>query len=225
MAKTLLNGVNEVFKRIKLIQGDAAALTSLTDSARQHSIDLAIQIWNEVVDEIYDTSGAIRPNGLAENTITLATSDRDYALQSDVNKLLFPLLDETNGRKIFEYEGGYLAMVQEQIVPANWTGLPLYGTIRPTDGELYLDRIPTSDENGLVYKYRYLKDMELSVAADTFPFGDVVFRSLVPVVAEIIRQESDKETDFKSRMSILRQSHRFGVAVSHLNQRRPRESW
>lgn len=51
MAKTLLNGVNEVFKRIKLIQGDAAALTSLTDSARQHSIDLAIQIWNEVVDE------------------------------------------------------------------------------------------------------------------------------------------------------------------------------
>ena len=52
MAKTLLDGVNEVLKRVSLIQGDNAILTDLTDSSRQVYIDVAVQVWNESVDEI-----------------------------------------------------------------------------------------------------------------------------------------------------------------------------
>jgi hypothetical protein len=39
-----LNAVNEVLKKKGIIAGDSALLTSLTDSARQVSIDLAIQV-------------------------------------------------------------------------------------------------------------------------------------------------------------------------------------
>src|SRR3990167_4966403 len=166
--KTLLNGVNEVLKRAKLIQGDAGALTSLTDSARQLWVDTIIQCWNEVVGELYRETGTPVPTMIAEGTITLATNDRDYALAGGAGNdvLYFPLVDETNGQYIYEYSGGWMKLRQDQAIPADYTGLPNYGAIDPTDGELYLDRIPTATENGLVYKYRYQKDGVLDSAAD-----------------------------------------------------------
>lgn len=195
MAKTLLNGVNEVLKRVGEIQGDAAALTSLTDSPRQAYIDLAIQIWNELIDEVYSAASVPLPSILAEATITLATGDRDYALNSAVTVLRWPLRNETTGLSIEEYPGGYMAMVDEQLVPANYTGLANYAAIRPTDGQLYLDRIPTSVENGLVYKYRYEKDGVLDEAADTMPFTDKVFRAMVPAVSEFWRKRQERSFD------------------------------
>lgn len=195
MAKTLLNGVNEVLKRAGVIQGESAALASLTDSGRQGFIDVAIQAWNETVELLYETSSMPMPQELAENTITLVASDRDYALQTDLVQFRFPLLDETNGRTIEEYPGGYVALVNDQWRPGNYTGIPYFGAIRPTDGQLYLDRIPQSTEAGLVYKYRYDKDVSLSAASDTFPFSDAVFRSLVPAVAELWKKERHREFD------------------------------
>lgn len=192
MAKTLLNGVNEVLERLGIIQGDTAVLTSLTDSSRQMVINFTVDAWNEAIDALYAMSATPKPNELAENTITLATSDRDYALQTDVNQLYFPLLDETNGRYIEEYKKGYFHLVSSQSVPANYTGLPTYACIRPTDGQLYLDSIPTSNENGLVYKYRYDKELVLSAYTDTVPFKDVVFRQMVRAVAEIVNRELNK---------------------------------
>lgn len=181
---TLLNGVNEVLKRTRSLDV-SGELSSLTDEAKQVYIDLAIQLWNEVIDQLYSVAEIPRPNVLVESTITLATNDRDYALPLDLVQLYFPLLDETNGRYITEYPGGYMQVVRDQPFPANHTGLPIAGAIRPTDGELYLDALPTSNENGLVYKLRYDKDTELTAEADTMPFPDAVFRALVPVVAEL----------------------------------------
>ena len=183
MSKTLLNGVNEVLKKAKLIQGDSGSLSTLTDSPRQVWVDNAVQAWNETIEELFSVTGKPMPSELAESTITLVTNDRDYALASDLVSLHWPLLDETYGQYIEESE--YLRLVASQPIPADFTGLPLYGAIRPTDGQLYLDRIPTASENGLVYKYRYDKDISLSTAAATFPFSDTVFRSLVPAVTEI----------------------------------------
>lgn len=186
--KTLLNGVNEVLKRVQVIDADGE-LSTLTDSARQVFIDTAVQVWNELVEELYTSDLLAKPNELAEDTITLSTNDRDYALASDLLQLRWPLLDETNGRYITEYPGGYEALVRDQPFPSNETGLPLHGAIRPTDGQLYLDKLPTSNENGLVYKYRYDKDVSLSSASDTFPFSDAVFRALVPAAAEVWKLE------------------------------------
>lgn len=216
---TLLDGVNAVLKRVKVIQGDSGALASLTDSARQNYIDICIQIWNELVEQLYSVSEVSMPKELAENTITLATGDRDYALQTDVVQLHFPLLDETNGQYITEYPGGYLQLVQDQPFPANETGLPTMAAIRPTDGQLYLDRIPTSAENGRVYKYRYDKDVSLSVAASTFPFIDPVYRAMIPAVAEVWMLRNNQTYNdgvYKSSM---------GRASRLLTGKQLRDSW
>lgn len=189
MAKTLLDCVNEVLERKGIIQGDTSLLTTLTDSSRQRSINLAIDAWNEGIDKLYSRTNLPKPNELAEDTITLATSDRDYALAADLNQLYFPLIDETNGYFIEEYKQGYLHLVNSQPYPNNETGLPSYACIRPTDGQLYLDRIPTANENGYVFKYRYDKELVLSDAADTVPFKDVVFRAMVRAVAEIFSRD------------------------------------
>ena len=219
MSKTLLNGVNEVLKKAKLIQGDSGSLSSLTDSGRQVWVDTAVQCWNEVVEELYSTTGKPYPQNLAEATITLVTNTRAYTLASDFNILKWPLLDETNGQYIHEYNGGYIALVNSQPIPADYTGLPIYAAIRPTDGYLYMDHIPTSSENGLIYKYRYLKDISVDAAADIFPFNDAVFRSLVPAVTELFNFYHRKEFSegmFKSSL---------GRAARYLSNTAPMESY
>ncbi len=52
MAQTLLQAVNAILKRTAIVAGDAGALTTLTDSARQVSIDQAVQVINEGVAEL-----------------------------------------------------------------------------------------------------------------------------------------------------------------------------
>lgn len=219
MAKTLLNGVNEILKRVSVIQGDSGALSTLTDSGRQVYIDLAVQVLNEAMEELYSLANKPMPNILSENTITLVTSDRDYALQTNLVQLLYPLLDETNGQLILEYPGGYMGMISDQTYPNNYTGLPTYATISPKTGELYLDRIPTSSENGLVYKYRYIKDGSLSAAADQFPFSDAVFRAIIPAASQLWAKYQKKEFDGgEYRLSMAR-------AMRFLSQGLQRESW
>ena len=115
MAKTLLNGCNEVLKRASLIQGDSGVLTTLTDSGRQIFIDTAVQVWNEAIEDLYETVGQTKPNALAEDTITLATGTRNYTLNTALNELYYPFIDETNGNFIVEYPGGYLEMVSNQL--------------------------------------------------------------------------------------------------------------
>ena len=216
---TLLTGTNEVLKRVQLIQGDSGILTTLTDSARQVYIDTAVQMWNETIDELYSISDKPKPKELAENTITLTTSTRAYALQTDLLQLYWPFLDETNGRFITEYPGGYLDLVTSQLVPANYTGLPIMGCIRPTDGYIYLDRIPTSNENGLIYKYRYDKSLNMTTAAAVFPFNDAVFRSLVPSVAELWKKQHNNKFDNGIYQNGL------GRASRYLLNLQQRDSW
>lgn len=219
MAKTLLDGVNELLKRVGEIRGDTGVLASLVDSGRQNSIDIAVQIWNESVDELYSTTALAMPNELAENTITLVLDDRDYVLQSDLLELRFPLQDETNGHFISEYPGGYQALVESQPQPANFKGLPQFAAIRPTDGLLYLDTLPQTAEAGRIYKYRYDKETVLTLATDVFPFTDAVFRALVPAGSEV--WERKKKRQFDQPMFDLS----MGRAGRLLNQTQPRQSW
>lgn len=218
MAKSLLNAVNETLKKVNIINANGL-LTSLTHTGKQNYIDLAIQIWNEVIDKLYADIEEPRPSILTEATITLVTSDRDYALASDVVIVHFPLLDETNGQYIHEYPGGYMQLVNDQPFPANHTGLPQLGVIRPTDGQLYLDRIPTANENGRVYKYRYSKDTELSAAADEVPFDNVIFRALVPATVELWQEKKNH----KFNPDVYKAS--IGTAARYIQKIPVRESW
>lgn len=194
MAKTLLQAINEIFKRTSLIAGDAGALTSLTDSARQVSIDQAVQVINEGIDELYSTSSVPQPNEQAESTITLVAGTRAYTLASDLIQLRWPIIDKTNAQFLFPYPGGYNAILLGDPEQDD-TGLPHYAAIRPTDGKLYLDRAPTSVEAGKVYTYQYDKTLELDAAADTVPFNDAVFRAMVPAWVQLLKRERRNEFD------------------------------
>jgi len=179
---TLLEGVNKVLRRVQIINSD---LTSLSSSGKQPYIDGAIAIWNEMVLKLYALTEEAMPNEVATSTITLATDDRDYSLASDLIQIRWPLHDTTNGQYIYEYPGGFIDLKNDQHFPLNEIGTSFYGAISPIDGLLYLDKIPTAEEDGRVYEYFYDKDITLSLAADTFPFNDSVFLAMIPSVAQL----------------------------------------
>lgn len=218
MAKTLLDAINQIFKRTAIIAGDAGALTSLTDTARQPSIDQAVQVINEAIDEIYSVSNVALPNQQKESTLTLATSTRAYTLATDLVKLRWPFIDKTNNQRLHEYPGGYNDILLGDPEQDD-TGLPMYAAIRPTDGKLYLDRAPTSVENGRVYTYQYDKDTVLSLAADTMPFSDAVFRAMVPAWVQLFKRERRNEFDRDFYLLSI------GRASRLLTQKNPRASW
>jgi hypothetical protein len=218
MAKTLLNGVNELLKRVNEVAGDAAALTTLTDSARQHPIDLAVQVINEGIGKLFSVPGMVLPKRQGSSTLTLVTSTRAYALASDVVTLHWPFIDRTNAQFIEQYPGGYDAMLIDDPEQDD-TGLARYATIRPTDGYLYLDAAPTSVENGRVYTYQYDKDLVLDEAADTMPFGDAAFRAMVPAWVQLYKREKRNEFDTELYRAAL------GEAARLVSQIPPRDSY
>lgn len=192
---TLLDGVNEVLKRVNFVTANDSILTSLTEPARQPYIDTAVQIWNEAVEELYSASGEPIPQELAEDTITLVQGQRTYTLATDLVIFHFPLLDETNHRYIFEFPGGYRSLVNLQSNPADFVGQPHLGVIDPRTGNLFLEYAPDAESAGQIYKYRYHKNISLSQAADTFPFTDAVFRAMVPAVAQLWNRDQRRDFD------------------------------
>lgn len=218
MAKTLLNGVNELLKRVNEVAGDAAALTTLVDSARQHPIDISVQVINEGIGKLYTVPGMVLPKRQASSTITLVTATRAYVLASDMVTLHWPMIDRTNGQFLEQYPGGYDAMLIDDLEQDD-TGLARYATIRPTDGYLYLDAAPTSEENGRVYTYQYDKDLALAAAADTMPFNDAAFRAMVPAWVQLYKREMRNEFDGDLYKVAL------GEAARLVSQIPPRDSY
>jgi len=217
-SKTLLNGVNEVLKRTQAISSQSE-LTSLTSSAKQPSVDIAIQVLNELVHQLYDEAKIPTPNGVGTSTITLIADDRDYELPSDLLRIRYPLIDQTNSDTIYEYPGGYSQLFSDQEEPSNYTGQPHLAAIRPTDGYLYLDRIPTSTEAGKTYTFLYDKELTLAEAGDTFPFRDTVFWALIPAAAQMVKSEMQNKFNgglFKMSM---------GRAARLLTRTVPQSSW
>lgn len=194
MAKTLLNAVNDIFRRTAIIAGDAGVLVSLTDSARQVSIDQAVQVINESIDELYTVSNITFASQQVESSITLLDGVRAYTLASGLLRLRWPLIDKTNAQVITQYPGEYNDVLLADLEQDN-TGLPHWGVIRPTDGKLFLDRAPTSVEAGRVYTYQYEKDLVMSVAADTVPFNDAIYRAMVPAWVQLFKRERRNEFD------------------------------
>lgn len=214
MAKTLLQAVNDILKRASIIAGDSGALTSLTDSARQVDIDQAVQVINEGIDYLYSGTPT-RPNRQASSTITLATSTRAYSLASGLVRLHWPLIDRTNSQFIHQFHGTYDDLLRYDPEQDD-TGLPIYGTIRPTDGYLFLICAPTSADNGKVYTYQYDADVSLSLLTDSVPFNDTVYRAMVPAWFQLWKRERRNEFDKELFKTFL------GEAAGYLPKVAPR---
>lgn len=216
MAQTLLNAVNEVLKRVNVIAGDAAALTMLTDSPRQHQIDVAIQVINEGMDELYSASHVALPKEQGESTITLIAGQREYSLATDLVLLRWPMVDRINTQFLYEYGGGYnelLLLDPEQ----NDTGLPFWGAISPINGKMHFDRAPTSVDAGKIYYYEYDRDVSMHAATDTVPFSDACFRAMVPAWVQLWKREEKNSFDQSLYTKSIGRAARF---VTQLEQRR-----
>ncbi len=218
--KTLLDGVNEILKRVNEIAGDAGLLTTLTDSARQHPIDLCVQVINEGLDELYSATSKPMPKEQAEATITLVTGTREYVLATDLVQMRWPLIDKTNTQMIWRYDD-YNAMLMLDPEQDN-TGLPHYGAISPVNGKLHLDCAPTSIENGKIYTYQYDKDLVLTIAASAMPFTDACFRAMVPAWVQLYKREKRNEFDDKLFKMTIGRAARFVTTVQPRNCYSPR---
>ena len=216
MAYTLLDAVNLSLKRVRVIQGDAGELTSLKDSARQADIDIMVQAWNEIISDLYNTARQL-PSDTKEGTITLVAGTREYDKASDVDIVSSNIMvDQTNGQYLYAYPGGYEAMFVEQTQPANYTGLPIYWTINPTNAKFRLDRSPTATEAGKIYTYLYRKRLYMDLATATFPFADSVVNDLIQGVKEVWNRESKEKFDMAAYQTRIA---RAAVAISQVESR------
>ena len=159
------------------------------------------------------------PKEMGEGRITLLNGKRDYQLKTDLEVLYWPLHNRADGEYIHEWRSGYHSLTIVQPQPDEYTGLASFGVIRPDSGEIYLDRVPTTEEAGKIFHYNYDKDVSLSAATDNFPFGDRVFRAMVPVVSELWQKEMDRAFD----ADILNTN--FGRASRALTRQPMRRSW
>lgn len=220
MAKSLLEATNETLKRLKMIQGDQDVLTTLTDSSRQIWIDITVQVINEGIDTLYDASNIAKPLEMTETPITLTLNEREYALPTDLVQLRWPGLDETNGMFITEYPGGYAQMRIDQPRPdTGYEGTPIYGVINPSNGKLRFDHRPTAEDVGDIYIFEYDKDLSMTLAADTVPFTDAVFRAMVPAWAQLVQRDMKRDFDPAIYETQIGQAARF------LNRGQRRTHW
>lgn len=194
MAKTLIDAINEILKRVGSLNSDGGELVTLVVSARQRSIDVAVQVVNEGMDELYLTSDAPQPTQQVTATLVLVQGTRSYDLPATLVRLRFPMIDRTNNQTIYEYPGGFNKILMGDPEQDD-AGLPRYAAISPEDGKLYLDRIPGSDDNAKTYHYQYDKDLALAVVGDQFPFNNLVFRAMVPVWVQLWRRDMQNEFD------------------------------
>lgn len=190
MAIQFLTAVNATLKRVGMIAGPDGEIESfdVTDG-RQPAIDRMIQIWNEVLRLFYNTSGEQFPIEQAQTTITLVDQQREYDLPTDLDRINWPLNNDTDGQRIRPYPGGFQAMRMAQLQPQNWTGLPIRAAISPISGDLRMDYIPQSDDAGKVYQLYYEKRLSLQFTNDTFPFSDTIVEELYAAVAAVWRAD------------------------------------
>lgn len=193
MAVTVLQYTNLVLTRAGVISSDLSALTS---NSQQQDVDNMLSAINEVVDELIFIAGMPTPAAVKTGTITLATNDRSYAVASDFVSLADPIFkDETNEQYLYPYPGGFTKMRADQPDPTSFTGLPLYYAIDPETGEIYLDTLPTSNENGRQYKYLYNEETNFvtSAPSGTFPFTDELMRQAIPAVIQTFNRDRRRE--------------------------------
>ena len=192
MAKTLLNVVSTCLNKARRNTG---TLSSLTNSALQQDIDTFVDAINEVLADLATKGTQLTEAG--EGTVTLVSGQREYDLPSDFAQFSENpvMLDETYGNQIWPYPGGYEGLRRIQTIPSKFVGLPNHYVLNPETGKIRFDNEPGSTEADRVYRFTYDKEISLSVATDTFPFGDPVISTLTPAFVQMWNRDQKQEFD------------------------------
>ena len=240
MAIVFLTAINSTLKRVGEIAGDSEELATstvtstatglvatdaFTDSRRQHKIDVAIQLWNEAIHELYSLGLAAAVASTA--TISLTDGGREYDLPDDFERIAGKgwydrvLRGATTGLVVREYQGGYSKMLADQPVASDYRGDPLHWALSPAANKIRFDTEQTSDQAGETYNFLYEKRLSLSstMATSTLPFSDTVADAVLPVVAEAYHRVFKKEFDQGFLQNALARS------LAYMIQKGPRDRW
>lgn len=222
MSRTLLNEVNVILKKSGLIQGSTGELTTLTNDALQVDIDNVVKACNRALLDV--ARAGVDINLRTEGTLTLVTATREYVVPTSpvfIEMVSPRMIDETLGQWMEPYPGGYSQLREDQLIPANYTGLPLFWVINPTNNKFRLNTLPTANENGRIYKFIYKTSLLLAVAADVFPLRDDATEALEDCIEQQFNRHRKGQFDQSAyQMSIamcaqiarqLPQQSRYGV--------------
>lgn len=196
--------------------------SSLVNDAKERILDYI----NESIEELNILAkwDILKDQG----TVTLVTSTSLYALGSDVdvNRIIgdrFYIDSEDS----FVYIARSNQYFQEQVIKSN-TGLPTiwipFGKNASPVGQIKLDPVPTSAENGLVLTYWYTRQLtNLSNDSDTTPFQEVVIRHMVKAkYAEYDQDYAKRDREMSLANSLLQKlqaQNRGAVRFSPLTRK------
>ena len=168
---TLLECVTRILRSNGIIRGDTDAPTAFTDTNHNASMQLAIvAVQDELANLVADK---LVPYEKTSATISLATSTRTYALETDfINFYGFPhFYDSTDNRMIPMYPGGQEALQLANQQYLTQTGTPTWWYWEPaTTKKVGFYLVPDSTLNGRSLTYHYEKSVYVSSASDTMPF-------------------------------------------------------
>lgn len=194
MAKTLLQEVNAVLKKARLITGAQTALTTLTVSAMQTDIDNVISSINICLLDL--CRAGLDINTETQGTITLALGVREYDVASNYIDMADEVfINETRGFRITPYPGGFHAMRLEQSIPTSYTGLPQQWAFNTTNNKFRMDNTPTAAEVGLAYNYLYDGSVVMSLATDVFPLRDDAVIAMEDAMLQVFQRHAKKQFD------------------------------
>ena len=241
MATYFLPWFNDALKRVHVIQGDAGSLVTSTVTstatglvatgalstlpAQQVSVDMMLQITNEVVQESYAMGLAAKIASTA--TISLVAQQREYSLPSDFLRMAGKTYDQrriysaTSGLTIWEYAGGYMQMIVDQPMATSFTGMPNGYALSPGSEVIRFDREPATGQAGMSWNYIYEKQVRFTSTSevDALPFNPIVADQLVPALAEVFNKSAKGQYDLADvRKAIAR-------AVSLMTETRPNDRW
>lgn len=214
---TLLDVVNNVMRRVRLIDSQDEVLLDFDDNRLRVDVDMIIDAVNDTIRYIYDY-GKIPPHVVQTGTITLSATQRGYNAPDDFHRMVSEsFIDQVKGHRLCEYPGGFKQLFEDQLVPDNYQGQPLYWAISPSKN-IRLDKVPGPEFDGDEYSFLYEAQLNFVLHTDVLPMSEMTIRDMTPAIVQMYKKDSDPTSyDSNAFMS----SVAMAVASLHAQPIRP----
>lgn len=169
---TFIDGVNRLLRINLIISGDDDDITTFSDTQHASAISLAQIAIQDELSEI--VSERMIPYEKTSNTISLVTSTREYALQTNFTRFYGTdpsFYDSTANVRIYEFTGGEDALKDEDYQYKTTEGSPSWWYWSDaTTKKVAFYNVPNSTYNARSLSYDYEKSVMVTSSSDTLPF-------------------------------------------------------
>lgn len=167
-----LTGLNRLLRTVQIISGDDDDITTFDDTQHAADIELAqIAIQDELSDLV---ANKFIDYEKATATISLVTSTRTYALETDFVRFYGrkpSFYDATQNVRHYEYIGGEDCLRDTDYQYKTTEGAPwAWYWDSTTSKKVAFYSVPDSVYNGRSLSYDYEKSVAVTLATDTLPF-------------------------------------------------------